>query len=104
MYMVIANIFQTVQTFILSREPLPENLQKIVDAEEKKSESGERKTLPFEPGSTKKESDNKRASKASSSSSGNDGKSSNANKSKSSKSSRASKTSKASSSKASKKS
>ncbi|MCG8364363.1 MAG: membrane protein insertase YidC, partial [Pseudanabaenales cyanobacterium] len=27
MYMVIANIFQTLQTFILSREPLPENLQ-----------------------------------------------------------------------------
>ncbi len=27
MYMVIANIFQTLQTFILMREPLPENLQ-----------------------------------------------------------------------------
>ena len=35
MYMVIANIFQTMQTFFLSREPLPENLQKIVDAEAK---------------------------------------------------------------------
>jgi YidC/Oxa1 family membrane protein insertase len=50
MYMVIANIFQTLQTFILSREPLPENLQKIVDAEEKKKVSGEdRQPLPFEP-------------------------------------------------------
>ena len=47
MYMVIANIFQTAQTYILSREPLPENLQKIVDAEEKKLEV--REALPFEP-------------------------------------------------------
>ncbi|MBW4467689.1 MAG: membrane protein insertase YidC [Pegethrix bostrychoides GSE-TBD4-15B] len=47
MYMVIANIFQTAQTYILSKEPLPENLQKIVDAEEKKLES--REALPFEP-------------------------------------------------------
>ena len=45
--MVIANIFQTAQTYILSREPLPENLQKIVDAEEKKLEV--REALPFEP-------------------------------------------------------
>ncbi len=50
MYMVIGNIFQTLQTFILSREPLPENLQKIVDEQEKK-EKGEdgRAALPFEP-------------------------------------------------------
>jgi YidC/Oxa1 family membrane protein insertase len=56
MYMVIANIFQTAQTFILSREPLPENLQKLVDEQEKaaKIASGDRKTLPFEPGSSKK--------------------------------------------------
>jgi YidC/Oxa1 family membrane protein insertase len=55
MYMVIANIFQTLQTFILSREPLPENLQKIVDEQEKlaASEDG-RATLPFEPSSNKK--------------------------------------------------
>ncbi|WP_035984984.1 membrane protein insertase YidC [Leptolyngbya sp. KIOST-1] len=52
MYMLIANIFQTIQTFILSREPLPENLQKIVDAETKAED--DRKTLPFEPGRTKK--------------------------------------------------
>lgn len=55
MYMVIANIFQTAQTFVLSREPLPENLQKIVDAEEKAAASQEgRKSLPFEPGRPKK--------------------------------------------------
>lgn len=47
MYMVIANIFQTAQTFILSREPLPENLQKILDAQEKQNATVER--LPFEP-------------------------------------------------------
>ncbi|MCZ0902359.1 membrane protein insertase YidC, partial [Microcoleus sp. HI-ES] len=38
MYMLIANIFQTVQSFILSREPLPENLQKIVDEAEAKTQ------------------------------------------------------------------
>lgn len=64
MYMVIANIFQTTQSFILSREPLPENLQKIVEAEASKSSasqsskaeggSGGRQTLPFEPGRAKK--------------------------------------------------
>ncbi|AFY67868.1 membrane protein insertase YidC [Geitlerinema sp. PCC 7407] len=60
MYMVIANIFQTLQTFILSREPLPENLQKLVDMEAKtapaaaKSEDGGRDSLPFEPGRSKK--------------------------------------------------
>lgn len=54
MYMVIANIFQTLQTFILSREPLPENLQKIVDAETRKTDIDDRKTLPFEPGRAKK--------------------------------------------------
>lgn len=55
MYMVVANIFQTLQTFILSREPLPENLQKIVDAQEKaKAKDGSRQELPFEPKRKKK--------------------------------------------------
>jgi YidC/Oxa1 family membrane protein insertase len=54
MYMVIANIFQTLQSFILSREPLPENLQKIVDAEQATVADNGRQTLPFEPGSKKK--------------------------------------------------
>ena len=51
MYMVIANIFQTVQSFILSREPLPENLQKLVDSQAKsvgKGSSDNRKTLRSE--------------------------------------------------------
>lgn len=54
MYMLIANIFQTLQTFILSREPLPENLQKIVDDEAKATALDEREVLPFEPGRSKK--------------------------------------------------
>jgi YidC/Oxa1 family membrane protein insertase len=54
MYMLIANIFQTLQSFILSREPLPENLQKIVDAEAAKAEADTRPALPFEPGSRSK--------------------------------------------------
>ena len=37
MYMVIANIFQTAQSFILYREPMPENLQKLVDEQERKA-------------------------------------------------------------------
>ncbi len=58
MYMVIANIFQTLQTFILSREPLPESLQKIVDAE-KAGLSAAGATIDvtpiaFEPGKKKK--------------------------------------------------
>lgn len=54
MYMVIGNIFQTAQTYILSQEPLPEELQKIVDAQEKEAEGAAQKTLPFEPKSSKK--------------------------------------------------
>jgi YidC/Oxa1 family membrane protein insertase len=53
MYMVIANIFQTLQTYILSKEPLPENLQKIVEEEEKKVDG--REALPFEPVKAKKD-------------------------------------------------
>ncbi|MDY6940413.1 MAG: membrane protein insertase YidC [Cyanobacteriota bacterium] len=57
MYMVIANVFQTAQTFILSKEPLPENLQKIADAQAREAKlAGDdgRGTLPFEPGSRSK--------------------------------------------------
>ncbi|MEB3295458.1 MAG: membrane protein insertase YidC [Synechococcales bacterium] len=57
MYMLIANIFQTVQTFILSREPLPENLQKLVDGEAGKATVDvSAKAIPFEPGGKKKAS------------------------------------------------
>jgi YidC/Oxa1 family membrane protein insertase len=54
MYMVIGNLFQTLQTYILSREPLPEELQKIVDSQEKSADGKAEKTLPFEPKSSKK--------------------------------------------------
>jgi YidC/Oxa1 family membrane protein insertase len=55
MYMVIGNIFQTAQTYILSREPLPPDLQKIVDAQEQeKKASAGRESLPFEKGKNKK--------------------------------------------------
>ena len=55
MYMLIANIFQTLQTFIVSNEALPENLQKILEAQETKEEQSKgREALPFEPGRSKK--------------------------------------------------
>ena len=56
LYMVVANIFQALQTFLLGREALPENLQQILDqqlAQQKlataggPSAGGDR--LPFEP-------------------------------------------------------
>ena len=61
LYMVIANIFQALQTFLLSREALPDNLQKILDDQLSKktpsalgpSISGESDRLPFEPKSGK---------------------------------------------------
>ncbi len=63
LYMVIANIFQGIQTFILSKESLPDNLQKILD-EQLKNENKPAVTvnseiisdsdrLPFEPKSNK---------------------------------------------------
>jgi YidC/Oxa1 family membrane protein insertase len=58
MYMVIGNIFQTLQTYILSREPLSEELQKIVamqeQEKEKETKAADAKNLPFEPKSSKK--------------------------------------------------
>ena len=55
LYMVVANIFQALQTFLLIREPLPDNLQTILDqqlanqtvAASATAVSAER--LPFEP-------------------------------------------------------
>jgi len=56
MYIVIANVFQTIQTFILAREPLPENIQKMVEQQEKEAKAKEgRDALPFEPKRSKKE-------------------------------------------------
>lgn len=63
LYMLIANIFQTGQAFLLSKEPLPENLQKLVEESEVKSAKsskdskdgkGGREALPFEPGGRSK--------------------------------------------------
>ncbi len=63
LYMVIANIFQGLQTFLLSRESLPDNLQKILDEQlsqqDKPSVSSASEVisdsdrLPFEPKSNK---------------------------------------------------
>ena len=53
LYMVLANVFQTAQSFILSKEPLPENIQALVDAQEAKAVSADRGVLAFEPGSRK---------------------------------------------------
>ncbi len=68
LYILISNVFQTVQTFLLSREPLPENLQQLVEEERRraaevvtveakeveksakpKAGGEERESLPFEP-------------------------------------------------------
>lgn len=70
LYIVVSNVFQTVQTYILSLEPLPENLQKLVEEErrsgraqvidveakvdkpakaKKDVDEGGRESLPFEP-------------------------------------------------------
>ncbi len=54
MYMVLGNVFQTLQTYILSREPLPEDVQKMADEQQKELDSKDRPALPFEPKSTKK--------------------------------------------------
>ncbi len=63
LYMVIANIFQGLQTFLLSRESLPENLQKILEEQLKQEANpavsvtseviSESDRLPFEPKSNK---------------------------------------------------
>lgn len=54
MYIVVANFFQTAQTWFLMREPLPENLQKILDEQEKAEAVSSREALPFERKRSKK--------------------------------------------------
>ena len=44
LYMLIANIFQTLQAFIVAKEPLPENLQKLVAVSAGATDSGKAKT------------------------------------------------------------
>ena len=60
LYMVVANIFQALQTFLLNKEALPDNLQKILDDQllnknsvMSTSPSINEKRLPFEPNSKK---------------------------------------------------
>jgi YidC/Oxa1 family membrane protein insertase len=54
LYMVVANIFQALQTFLLSREALPDNLQAILDKQVAQqavpaTATGAAGRLPFEP-------------------------------------------------------
>lgn len=55
LYMVVANVFQAVQTWILSRETLPDNLQAILDKQQAQAVTatatagGGGDRLPFEP-------------------------------------------------------
>ncbi len=60
LYMVVANIFQALQTFLLNKEALPDNLQKILDDQllnknniASSNPSINEKRLPFEPNSKK---------------------------------------------------
>jgi len=60
LYMVVANVFQALQTFLLNKEALPDNLQKILDDQLlQKNEIASTgpsitdKRLPFEPNSKK---------------------------------------------------
>lgn len=54
MYIVVANFFQTGQTWFLMREPLPDDLQKILDEQEKAEAVTNREALPFEHKRSKK--------------------------------------------------
>lgn len=54
MYIVVANFFQTGQTWFLMREPLPDDLQKILDEQEKAEAASKRDALPFERKRSKK--------------------------------------------------
>ena len=60
LYMVVANIFQALQTFLLNKEALPENLQKILDEQLinnnkviPSTANISEKRLPFEPNNKK---------------------------------------------------
>jgi YidC/Oxa1 family membrane protein insertase len=54
LYMVVANVFQGIQTFLLTREALPDNLQAILDKQLAQTPAtstagGGGGRLPFEP-------------------------------------------------------
>ena len=52
MYIVVANLFQMGQTWFLMQEPLPDNIQELVEQQEKAEKS--RESLPFERKRSKK--------------------------------------------------
>lgn len=52
LYILLSNLFQILQTYILYREPLPENIQRIVDQSRRKEEGD--KPLPFENNKTRR--------------------------------------------------
>jgi YidC/Oxa1 family membrane protein insertase len=56
MYMAIGNVFQLGQTYLVNKEPLPPELQKLVEQQEreKPKETGDREQLPFEKNKKKK--------------------------------------------------
>ena len=56
MYMAIGNVFQLAQTYLVNQEPLPPELQKLVEQQEqeKAKDSTDREQLPFEKGNKKK--------------------------------------------------
>uniref|UniRef100_UPI00286C6C2A membrane protein insertase YidC n=1 Tax=Chamaesiphon sp. OTE_8_metabat_110 TaxID=2964696 RepID=UPI00286C6C2A len=56
MYMAIGNVFQLGQTYFVNREPLPPELQKLVDQQEreKPKDNSNREELPFEKSKKKK--------------------------------------------------
>ena len=53
MYIVVANLFQMGQTWFLMQEPLPDNIQEMVEQQEKAEKT--REALPFERKKKKKE-------------------------------------------------
>ena len=56
MYMAIGNVFQLGQTYLVNREPLPPELQKLVDQQEreKPKDNSDREEMPFEKTKSKK--------------------------------------------------
>jgi YidC/Oxa1 family membrane protein insertase len=56
MYMIIANLFQLLQSLIVNNEPLPESIQKLVDNAAGATVTVDSKEIPFEPSRKKKSS------------------------------------------------
>ena len=56
MYMAIGNVFQLGQTYLVNKEPLPPELQKLVEQQEreKPKDNSDREEIPFEKNSKKK--------------------------------------------------